>query len=286
MKDIQQLIPDIYEILQRKDGWFTNELADQLSTDLSKRLQSQLGKQQRKATLRLSQMGPRCPRALWYSVHHPELAEPLPPWAEFKYSFGHIIEGLAITLAKATGHTVTGEQDELVLDGIVGHRDCVIDGCVVDVKSSSSQGFHKFKSAYFAQVDYFGYLDQLDGYIVASATDPLVTVKDRGYLLVIDKQLGKMLLYEHRVREDSIRERVAESKRIVSADSPPRCSCGTQAQGRSGNIQLDLKASYSPYKYCCFPNLRTFAYADGPVYLTEVKRLPDVPEIFRRREVH
>src|SRR5882757_8844054 len=160
MKTIDTLIPDIYQLIQTR-GWFHDSLAGSFATDVSRRLQSQMGGQIRNASLRLSQMGPRCPRALWYSINHPEMAEALPPWAEVKYSFGHIIEALAITLAKASGHEVTGEQDELVLDGIVGHRDCVIDGCLVDVKSASSISFQKFKSKGFEKEDSFGYLDQL-----------------------------------------------------------------------------------------------------------------------------
>jgi len=180
MKIISELIPDIYSLVQRKDDWFTDALAIEFNIGLGKRLQSQLSAPKRVPTLRLSAMGPRCPRALWYSIHHPELAEPLPPWAEIKYSYGHMIEALAIMLAKAAGHEVTGEQDALQLDGIVGHRDCVIDGCVVDVKSCSSRSFQKFKNKAYDQIDEFGYLDQLDGYVVASHDDPLVKVKDKG----------------------------------------------------------------------------------------------------------
>src|SRR3954471_23260274 len=65
----------------------------------------------RTPTLRLSQMGDRCPCALWHSIHKPELAEQLPPWAQMKYGFGHMIEAAVIQLAKAAGHEVTGEQD-------------------------------------------------------------------------------------------------------------------------------------------------------------------------------
>lgn len=278
---IETLVPDIYKLVQRKDGWFTDDIAREYSHNLSLRLQENLGATQRAARLRLSQMGPRCPKALWHSVHTPHLAEPLPPWAEIKYSYGHMVEALAIALAKAAGHTVTGEQDELVLDGIVGHRDCVIDGCVVDVKSSSSRGFIRFKDGSLAQNDTFGYLDQLDGYVVASNLDPLVTVKDRGYILAVDKQLGHMVLYEHIIRERSIRERINYYKEIVGSSKPPACECRTIPQGRSGNISLDTKASYSPYKHCCFPFLRTFLYSDGPVYLTKVVRVPDVKEITR-----
>lgn len=294
MSSIDTLILDIYSLIRSKNvqqepnkegGWFDETLERTLSYDLASRLRTQLGRSdERNASLRLSQMGPRCPKALWYSIHHPELREPLPPWAEIKYSFGHIIEALAVTLAKASGHEVTGEQDELKLDGITGHRDCVIDGCIVDVKSASSLSFNKFKSGEIANSDSFGYLDQLDGYVLASSSDALVKVKDKGYLLVIDKQLGHMVLYEHHVtseREKSLRERIKEYKHIVSLSSPPICECKTISIGASGNFGLDLKASYSPFKYCCNPELRTFIYKGhrGPVYLTKVVRKPDTTEV-------
>lgn len=281
MKELKNLIPDIQELLKRKDGWFNSELGSSLSTDIATRLQSQLGGREQTPTLRLSQMGPRCPRALWHSIHTPGLAEPLPPWAEIKFSFGHIIESLAVNLAKAAGHSVTGEQDELILDGIRGHRDAVIDGCVVDVKSTTSIGFRHFRDKTFNTHDSFGYLDQLDGYVVASHDDPLVQVKDKGYILAIDKQLGHMVIYEHIIREASIRERIKQYKEICGLSAPPVCTCGTQPDGLSGNIRLDTKASYSPYKYQCFPGLRLFLYSNGPVYLTKVVRTPDVKEIFR-----
>jgi len=229
-------------------------------------------------------MGPKCPKALWHSFYTPGEAEPLPPWAEIKYSYGHIVEAWTIALAKAAGHHVCGEQDELRVDGIVGHRDCVIDGCLVDVKSSSSYGMAKFKDGSIREDDAFGYLDQLDGYLIGSLDDPLVQVKDRGYLLVVDKQLGHMVLYEHKLdlsREQRLRDRISYYRKIIASDVPPACECGTIPEGKSGNIRLDVKASYSPYKYACFPGLRTFLYERGPVYLTNVVRKPDVIELDR-----
>jgi hypothetical protein len=233
----------------------------------------------------MSKLGPVCPKALWHSIHTPELAEPLPPWAEFKYSFGHIIEAQAISLAKASGHTVTGEQDELVLDGIRGHRDCIIDGYIVDVKSSSSRGMDKFKRKDKTTLDDWGYLSQLDAYLGASLNDDLVLVKDKAYILAIDKQLGHMLLYEHEFREKHIRERIKAYKEITRRTSPPRCECGTQPDGKSGNIRLDTRSSYNNFKHCCWPSLRTFLYANGPTYLTHVERTPDVIEINRTGQV-
>jgi hypothetical protein len=282
LKSIYTLVPDIQELLKRKENWFNEPLANDLSNGIARTLREQFGRPSSKPDLRLSRLGDQCPCALWHSIHTPELAESLPPWAEFKYAFGHILEAVAISLAKAAGHTVTGEQDVLEVDGIQGHRDCVIDGCIVDVKSASSLSFKKFKDKTIAQNDSFGYLVQLDGYVTGSLNDPLVTVKDKGYLLVIDKQLGHMCLFEHKTRPELLRSRIEEYKGIIGLTSPPKCNCKTTPHQASGNIQLAYPSNYSPFKFCCFPNLRTFLYSTGPVYLTTVAREPkDVKEIDR-----
>lgn len=283
---INTLVDDIYTMVQ-SNGWFTEDIAADLGNQVARRLREHFNYGDRKPTLRLSRMGPTCPHALWQSIHHPELAVPLRSPVKLMLSFGHMLEAQAICLSKLAGHSVTGEQDELVVDDIVGHRDCVIDGCIVDVKSTTSYGFARFKERTIGQegADLFGYLDQLDGYLLGSASDPLVTVKDRAYILAIDKQLGKMVLYEHRLRENHIRRRIKDHKEIVGRSSPPQCTCETKLIGKSGNIGLDTKASYSPFKYSCFPGLRTFLYAEGPVFLTHVERKPDVPEVDREGNI-
>lgn len=272
--NIDTLVTDIQHLVGDKDGWFTEEVAKTYSEEVTTRLSRSFGPRTGVPTLRLSQMGPKCPHALWHSIHSPSLAEPLPASAVVKFTYGHLLEALVIAWAKQAGHEVTGEQDELILDGITGHRDCVIDGCVVDVKSAATRSFIKFKDKTLASMDDFGYLDQLDGYIAASADDPLVRTKDRGYLFAVDKQLGHMVLYEHRLREDSIRKRIEYYKQIIGRDTAPPCTCGTVADGSAGNIKLDIPASYNAFKYVCFPHLRTFLYADGPRYLTKVVRRP------------
>lgn len=267
MKSIHTLVPDIYELVLQKN--WQNKLVVQPKFSVNMGM----------GRLRLSQMGPKCPRALWHSIHTPELAEPLPPSAEIKYTYGHIIEAMVLALAKLSGHTVEGEQDEIIVDGITGHRDCVIDGCLVDIKSGSSRAIEKLKNKTLAQDDPFGYLDQLDGYSLGSLLDPLVKVKDKAYILGVDKTLGHMVLYEHEVRHEHIRTRIISTKHIINLPNPPSCECGTRIEGSSGNIGLDIKASYSPYKHQCFPHLRTFLYASGPVYLTKVVREPNVTEL-------
>lgn len=285
MPDISTLVTDIQKFVGNKDGWFTGEVADTYAQEVSQRLYRSFGEKPGVPRLRLSGMGPKCPCQLWHSIHSASLAEPLSASAVVKFTYGHLLEALVISWAKASGHEVTGEQDALSVDGIVGHRDCIIDGCVVDVKSAATRSFQKFKDKTLAQDDPFGYLEQLDGYLLASADDPLVRVKDRGYILAVDKQLGHLALYEHRHRPDHIRNRIAEYKSIVGLSEPPRCNCGTTLDGKSGNIKLDVRASYSPFKYVCFPNLRTFLYSDGPRYLTKVVRKPDVIEVDKNGKV-
>lgn len=277
---IQTLIKDIYAVVGSNEGWFNGAIAEEFSRELNARLVENTGPKHPVSALRLSKMGEHCPCQLWHSVHTPELAERPQPHALIKFTYGHILETLVIALAKAAGHEVTGEQDELILDGVKGHRDCVIDGCTVDVKSVNSLGFQKVKAGLVATDTFLrDYLDQLDGYTVAAHEDPLVRVKDKAYIIFIDKVLGKLHLYEHTVREHSIRERIARYKEIVGRSTAPDCTCGHVPDGKSGNIKLDTKASYNPYKYQCYPRLRTFLYSDGPRYLTKVTRKPDVIEV-------
>jgi hypothetical protein len=285
MKDIRRLIPDIYKLLEKPGGWWDEHCSRYFAEDLSRRLASHFT-DEKANTLRLSRLGPCCPRALWASIHAPGEAEPILPWVKNKLAFGHYIESQTLAQARASGHLVVGEQDDLYVDGILGHRDAVIDGCVVDVKSTTSIGFKKFKDKSFGQNDGFGYLDQLDAYVVGSREDPLVTVKDRGYILAVDKQLGHMVLYEHFIREDHIHQRISKYKQIVALGSPPPCECGTEALGEGGNVGLDTRASYSAFKYYCFPQLRTFLYSKGPVHLVHVEKRPmnkngPIPEVNR-----
>lgn len=273
MPNIYDLIPDIYRVLAEKGEGLLN-----LTVNLKP------FKEDQKPRLRISGLGPKCPRHLWYSINAPELGEPLPPQAIFKFSYGHLIEDLVIQLAKEAGHEVMGEQDELVVDGVRGHRDCVIDGCLVDAKSCSSRIFEKFKTGTISNDDPFGYLVQLDGYLDGSDLDPLVRVKDRGYILAVDKTLGHMCLYEHK-RRHNVREIIKKYRDIVNSNKPPQCECVVVSDGVSGNMKLGVTASYSPFKHQCFPKLRTFLYADGPRFLTTVFKLPKVPEVDRNGNI-
>lgn len=283
MKNIHTLVSDIYDVIGTNG--FPPDIAEGFSREVGLKLVETTGPRDKIPTLSLSQMGPKCPKQLWHTIRTPELALPLKPWTKLKFQYGHILESLLIALSKASGHEVTGEQDELYVDGIVGHRDCVIDGNIVDVKSVNSRSFEKFKDGSIAHNDLFGYLDQLDGYVVGSHNDPLVRNKTSGFLLVVDQELGHLKLYEHIAREESIRQRIRDYRHVVSLDRPPACTCETVPDGKSGNIRLGTVAKYNAFRHQCFPQLRTFLYSDGPRFLSTVIRRPTradgslIPEI-------
>ena len=280
MKSINNLISDIYDVVGRQSGWFNEP--EVFSRELGLKILEKSHPREEVPRLRLSQMGPVCEKQLWYSIHQPSAQEAIPAYARIKFLYGDILESLVIAMAKAAGHEVTGEQDAVSVDGVTGHRDCVIDGCVVDVKSAATRPFKLIQDKKMVD-DVFlcSYLDQLDGYLVGSTGDPLVRQTNTGYILAIDKTLGHLTLYEHSLRKSYIEERIRRYKGIVSLAAAPACTCGTVADGKSGNIKLDVKASYSNFKHTCFPHLRTFLYATGPVHLTKVVRTPDVTEVDR-----
>lgn len=238
-----------------------------------------LSERQNKATLRMSNIGTPCNRKLWYTVNEPDEKEELSGEVRMKFLFGHILEEVLLFLAELSGHRVEGRQDEQDILGIKGHRDAVIDGVLVDVKSASTYSFKKFEEGKLADDDAFGYIDQIQSYLHCAQDDPIVTDKDRCAFFVVDKTLGNMCLDIHK-RSSFPREKVVEYKKeMVARPEPPARGFDPIPEGKSGNMKLGVQCSYCDFKNRCYPELRTFLYANRPVFLTTVKREPNVPEL-------
>ena len=277
-KKIETLVDDIYGLFDGSHVFSPESISAfgaRLATHLTTRIEEQRGT----PTLRLSGIG-QPDRKTWYSINTPERGEPLTPKTRFKFLIGDLLEELLLFLAAESGHDVQGAQDEVEINGVKGHRDAVIDGRIVDVKSASSFGFKKFKEHRLREDDPFGYIDQLNSYMVASKGDPLVTDKGIGSFLAIDKTLGHIALdsyFSNGVDYSSLIER---KKEMLAQPTPPDRCYDPVPEGKSGNMKLGVQCSYCPFKKACYPQLRTFLYSTGPVYLTEVVREPKVPELF------
>ncbi len=279
---IDTIVEDIYDLVDKGlPPDFPAEKVEALGLSIARVIADRMKREERKGTLRMSNIGSPCDRKLYYSVNTPEKAEPLEPQVRIKFLFGDILEELLLFFADASGHDVRGRQDTLTIEGIEGHRDSVIDGTTVDVKSASSYSFDKFESHSLTKDDPFGYEDQLQSYIHAGQDDPLVTDKKRGAFLVIDKTLGKICLDVHERKEFPYEALYRSKKRMVAGEELPDRGFQPELDGKSGNEKLGNFCSYCDFKNVCHPNLRTFLYSGKPRFLTTVKREPDVPELAR-----
>jgi hypothetical protein len=282
MKTTETLVRDIYNTLSTGDGW-TDDIAQWTLSNIALSFAKQFGPSggSQRGKLRLSQLGTPCERQLYYSTTIPDNGTPLASHTKFKFVYGDVIESLLLGLSKASGHLVVGCQDRLEVSGVVGHRDCVIDGVLVDVKSASTQSMDKFRDGKLRSNDPFGYLSQLSSYLWASQSDPLVTNKTHAGFLVADKTLGHIIFEMYDLTEEMSRkeEEIARKKKIIKADKPPPRAFTDVPMGKSGNMKLDTNCSYCSFNRICWPNVRVFAYSSGPVYLTKVDKEPEVFEI-------
>ena len=170
-KNIDTLIPDIYAMLEEgvdtdKEDMqkFLNDFASQVREAASIILQE--GKREGKTNLRLSQIG-KPDRQIWFGVNGVE-GQPIDGQTRIKFLMGHLLEAVLILLTKSAGHTVEGEQDEVTVEGVLGHQDCIIDGVLTDIKSASSFAFKKFKDNRLSDDDPFGYISQISAYATKS----------------------------------------------------------------------------------------------------------------------
>lgn len=278
-KKINTLIEDVNSLLD-KGMDVPDELCDETGKVIAQLLKDRLSSYQkpRESYLRMSNLG-KHPRQIWYDINGTHTPEQLDAETKMKFLYGDLIEQLAIFLAKASGHSVTNEQESVTLDGVTGSIDCLIDGELVDVKSASSFGYQKFNSFENLQKDDpFGYIKQIRGYTAA-------TGKSHGYFWAIEKEKGKHQLLKVPGGEDEVRNAVNSQRNVLDqSEPPPRCA-EPVAEGKSGNERLGVTCSYCPHKHECWKDsnggrgLRGFLYSNGLKWFTTIKKLPQVFEI-------
>ena len=275
MPNIRTLVKDIYGLFNPKVHIEPKEeYLDLFATNLKNKLREKLAEVSRPPTLRMSNLGTPCSRQLWYTVNQPQSGEGLRPNVYLKFLFGDIIEELVLFLARVAGHDVRDEQKVLNVRGIQGRCDAVVDEVLIDVKSASSRSFDKFEKGLKKEDDGFGYLTQLGLYNHADGRQG----SPAGFL-VLDKQNGTLALDVHKDLSDVDYEAlVEERKAIVAQAEPPPRDFSDVPEGASGNRKLNVNCSYCPFKHTCWPGVKTYLYARGPVFLTKVVREPNVPQ--------
>ncbi len=279
MKSIETLVEDIQNVFQLPHE-FAPERAERFGQRLATLVKTKIEEDSSgwQPRLRMSNLGTKCDRKLWYSIHEAANRWPIEVSARIKFLYGDILEQLLLFLAEEAGHTVAGCQDLVEIDGVRGRRDAIIDGVLVDVKSAATQSFKKFEQGLTYAEDDFGYLDQLFAYLEACQDDPRLVDKNRAAFLVIGKELGHIVLDVHNRPDISYRTMVSVKRGVTNQASPPPRRYEDEPEGASGNRKLSTVCSYCDWRHVCWPELRAFAYSNKPSYLTRVVREPKVPE--------
>ncbi len=277
MAKIEDLVPDIQRLFTHGVE-VKRELVDAFAKDVAETVTNRLteyGKERGKRSIRISNLD-KPNRQLWYEVNAPEVKrEEMSASALIKFLYGDLLEHLLLFLAEAAGHTVEHQQKEIVVDGVVGHIDAVIDSVVVDVKSASTFAFLNFEKKLDPE-DPFSYIFQIAGYMAAEEKE--------GAFLVIDKTLGHIKLVQvGRFDKVDVHERIREIQEMLLGPIPERCY-EPKPMGKSGNMELAIGCQYCSMKEHCWSDanngqgIRTFLYSNGPAFLVAVHNEPKVFE--------
>lgn len=277
VKTIETLVDDIYSLFDPDTEHVPSEdNLNYLAENIKEVFRKRFAKDDYSPTpLRFSNLG-KPDRQIWYEGQSFE-KEKLGSKVRFKFLYGDLLEVVALFLAKEAGHEVVREQEEVSVDGVLGHIDCLIDGVVTDVKSANQHAFKKFeKGDIYDDVFLKQYIDQLCGY------SNVLTPGESPAFFTIDKTVGGLHLTRvaSGISADFKPEvRIAHLKEVLASETPPPRCYDDEDDGKSGNRKLSTGCQYCSFKFRCWEGLRGFAYSGGPRWLTKVNKLPDVPEI-------
>tara|TARA_Y100000817_G_scaffold304907_1_gene288420 strand:- start:2107 stop:2949 length:843 start_codon:yes stop_codon:yes gene_type:complete len=279
--DLSTLIDDIYSALSPleigEDLNLSDDVIEEFGEKIKDAVRSWSSPHKQTSGLRMSNIG-RPARQLWFESRSEDKKTFSAPTL-IKFLYGHVLEELVVLLVKLSGHSITDQQKEVSVDGIIGHIDCKIDGEVVDIKTASNFAFKKFREGTLQNDDPFGYMAQLAGYEAAEGTS------DGGFL-AINKESGELTLYRPGpFSKPNITARISSIKDYLKVDElPPRCYPDVP-EGKSGNRRLGTSCSYCPYKYDCWSDanhgngLIAYKYASGIKYFTRIVKEPQVPRL-------
>ena len=278
-KTIDTLVEDIYSLFTSNEPTkISANVLQEFAKDVTDAVVNALTEERKpRNNLRLSMIGQPA-RKVWYSVRSTEQEE-LAGSDYIKFLYGDILEALLVFLSKVSGHKVSDQQKQVVLNDVVGHQDAVVDNVLVDFKSASSFSFKKFTEGMVFKDDPFGYVAQLSAYAQAN------NAKEAGWI-VIDKTTGQIAYCPvHQMEMINASQKIDYLRNAIKDSEPPSRCYDDVPDGKSGNMQLATGCNYCAYKFDCWSDanngkgLRAFQYANSVKYLTKVDREPNVPEL-------
>jgi len=297
-KSITSLSEDIYAVL---DSTQDHEPSSDLAAEYAMRIGGEFAKAtlkrdkpREKGKLWASDLGKPCMRQHWYKFNMPDSGSGLDGHTKFKFLYGNILEEAVLYMAEEAGHEVLDAQERVTCDVertngpdwvVSGRIDCLLDRHTVDVKSTSSYGYQRYKDGITADNDSFGYRWQLGFYDEFGNFSH--ASEGKGFVW-IDKQNGHIKYTPCSTPDrEEILERarnIADAVESEAVDGITR-AYSSEPYGKSGNLILPTACSYCDFKKECWKDsnggngVRTFAYGHKPIHFVEVKREPKVAEI-------
>ncbi len=284
MKTLDMLVPSIYEHLEKLSSGTPLPLSekeiDKTIEGMREALKTWANPVPRDSnfSLRMSNIG-KPARQLWYEKRDDNSRRDVNGPTQIKFLYGHLLQEIVLMLVRMADYSVTDEQKEVQVNGILGHIDCKINGEVVDVKTASKFAFNKFEQGRLAQDDPFGYLGQLAGYEAAENTN-------NGGFLVLNKESGELCLHiPDDLDKPNIKNTISNLVNNLDLDTMPDKCYSPVSEGKKGNFKLPKGCMWCKYKFDCHSDsndgagLRTFKYSNGLTYLTHIEVKPNVEEL-------
>jgi hypothetical protein len=243
--------------VQTGEATLSDEVIEQITTDVRNALVKQFSKRDKEFRLRMSNIG-RDYCQLWFDKNDPDAAVPFSTNFIINMMIGDIVEavfkGLLVQsgVSFSNGEKVTWDLGTVSIDGT---PDLIMDGKVDDVKSASPWSYeNKFKDyATLSDKDSFGYVAQLAGYAEAAKVQP-------GGWWVVNKATGA---FKYVAASGINTEEVAEKTKAIAAkleaNDFERCYEAEEETYRkkpSGNLVLGRECQWCSYRYKCWPGLK------------------------------
>lgn len=227
--------------------------------DVKEAVEKQFSKNERKFTLRMSNIGrPYC--QLWYEKNYPK--DGLEPSANFLMNMmiGDIVEAVFKgVLTEAGVEFSDGFKSTMTLGKhkIDGTHDLIMHKRVDDIKSASPWSYNnKFKDyATLKEHDAFGYIGQLAGYSKALNVEP-------GGWWVVNKGTGEfkyVSAYDMAVDKQDILDEIKVKADKLEQNKFERCFEPVEETFRkkpTGNKILAEECGWCKYRYKCWPSVQ------------------------------
>ncbi len=227
--------------------------------DVKEAVEKQFKQNERKFTLRMSNIGrPYC--QLWYDKNHPE--EGVEPSANFLMNMmiGDIVEAVFKgVLTEAGVEFSDGFKSTLVVGKhkIDGTHDLIMDKRVDDIKSASPWSYkNKFKDyETLKEHDSFGYIGQLAGYSKALGVEA-------GGWWVVNKASGEfkyVSAWDMAVDRQDILDDIQQKADKLETNKFERCFEPVEETYRkkpTGNKVLAEECGWCKYRYKCWPSIQ------------------------------